>query len=50
MLTQWLDDVLTYSVAGAGIALNQLSTNDKQVEMASICLSNARWNRCVWMR
>lgn len=34
VLTQWLDDVLRTPLPGAGIALNQLSTNDKQVEMA----------------
>lgn len=34
VLTQWLDDVLRTPLPGAGIALNQLSAGDKQVEMA----------------
>lgn len=34
VLTAWLDGVLRTPLPGAGIALNQLSEGDKQVEMA----------------
>jgi exodeoxyribonuclease V beta subunit len=46
---RWLDGVLR-PAAGAGIALNQLSARDKQVEMAFYLPIEQPLDRCVWMR